>query len=159
LNEPDPSRSNFRYTRGRGESFDGPQGLPLIKPPYAKITAINLNTGEHLWWAVNGGEGPVDHPAIKHLDLPPMGTNARAGAMVTRTLLFVTEGSGRSGSATGGSPYLRAFDKRTGEVLARIQLPGHATGVPMTYLARGKQFIAVAVGSNPAQLVALSLPD
>lgn len=159
LTVPDPSRSNFRYTRGRGESFDGPQGLPLIKPPYAKITAINLNTGEHLWWAVNGGEGPVDHPAIKHLNLPPMGTNARAGAMVTKTLLFVTEGSGRSGSATGGSPYLRAFDKRTGEVLARIRLPDHATGVPMTYRAQGRQYVAVAVGANPAQLVALSLPD
>ena len=105
----------------------------------------------------NGGDGPRDHPLLKELDLPPLGSNARAGALVTKTLLFVTEGSGRSGSATGGGTKLRAFDKATGEVLAAFELPGEPTGAPMTYLADGRQYVVVAVGTAPPQLVALAL--
>ena len=106
----------------------------------------------------NGGDGPIDHEALKDLDLPPLGTNNRAGPLITKTLLFVADGSGRTGSATGGGNRLRAFDKLTGETLATFELPDHATGVPMTYMSRGKQFIVVAIGSRPAQLVALALP-
>ena len=83
----------------------------------------------------------------------------RAGALVTKTVLFVTEGSGRSGSATGGGNKLRAFNKATGAVLAEFVLPDHATGVPMTYAIDGKQYVVVAVGSSPAQFVAFSLPS
>jgi len=157
LAAPDPARSNFRFTRSQAE-FPTVDGLPLFKPPYAKIVAIDLNRGEHVWEAVNGGDGPIDHPLLEGLDLEPMGSNGRAAALVTKTLLFATEGSGRSGSATGGGPHLRAFDKQTGEVIASIGLPGQATGVPMTYSVDGKQYIAVAVGSTPAQLVALTVP-
>ncbi len=78
---------------------------------------------------------------------------------MTKSLVFVTEGSGRSGSATGGDVHLRALDKKTGEVLASFELPGDVTGVPMTYELDRRQFIVVAVGSTPAQLVALSLPE
>ena len=76
---------------------------------------------------------------------------------MTKTLVFVTEASGRSGSATGGGVYLRALDKDTGEVLGAFELPGEPTGVPMTYEVDGKQFIVVAVGTRPARLVALTL--
>ena len=108
---------------------------------------------------VNGGDGPRDHPLLKDLNLPQLGTRCRAAALVTKTLLFVTEGSGRSGSAVGGGRKIRAFDKLTGEVLAEFLLPDHATGVPMTYMTGGRQFIVVAVGSSPPQFVALALPE
>ena len=158
VGEPDPARSNFRYTRALARSaLEGPEGLPLFKPPYARIVAMDMNQGEIAWAAVNGGDGPIDHPRLKDLNLPPMGSNGRAAALVTKTLLFVTEGAGRSGSAQGGGSNLRAFDKTTGEVLATIELPGQATGVPMTYMLDGKQYVVVAVGTEPAQLVALSL--
>ena len=156
LTQPDPARSNFRYTRSRAP-FPSLDGLSVIKPPYAQIVAIDLNRGEIAWKVANGGDGPVDHPLLAGLDLPPLGSNSRAAVLVTKTLLFASEGSGRSYSASGGSNRLRAFDKQTGEQLASFELPGQITGVPMTYLAGGKQYVVMAVGTNPAQLVALSL--
>ncbi len=158
LGAPDPARSNFRYTRVRN-TIEGPRGLPLVKPPYGRVTAIDLNKGEHVWVAVNGGDGPRDHAAIAHLDLPPLGSKCRAGVLVTKSLLWVTEGAGRSGSATGGGTHLRALDKATGEELCKYELPSQPTGVPMTYLASGRQYIVLAVGSTPAQLVAFSTPE
>jgi len=156
LGQPDGARSNFRYTRVRNK-IEGPRGLPLVKPPYGRVTAIDLNKGDHVWMAVNGGDGPRDHPAIAHLDLPPLGTKCRAGVLVTKSLLWVTEGAGRSGSAVGGGTHLRALDKATGKELCKFELPSQTTGVPMTYSAGGKQFVVVAVGSSPAQLVAFAV--
>ena len=89
--------------------------------------------GEIAWKVANGGDGPIDHLlCFAGLDLPPLGSNSRAAVLVTKTLLFATEGSGRSYSASGGSHRLRAFDKLTGEQLASFELPGQITGVPMT---------------------------
>ena len=156
--EPDPSRSDFAYVRS-GSNVDGPQGLPLIKPPYGRITAIDLNRGEHVWMVTNGGDGPRDHPAIANLDLPPFGTPTRAAVLVTKSLLFVTEGSGRSGSAIGGGSGLRVLRKETGEELWHLNVGAQITGPPMTYMVGGKQFVTFAVGSNPPRLVALSLPS
>ena len=106
------------------------------------------------------GDGPRDHPALKHLNLPPLGQMGRAAPLVTRTLLFVTEGSaaGLSVPPGGGGPWLRAFDKRTGAVVAQIPLPAGATGAPMTYLHDGRQYIVVAVADegHAPELVALS---
>jgi quinoprotein glucose dehydrogenase len=157
LIEPDPSRSEFAYVRS-GSQVDGPQGLPLVKPPYGRVTAVDLNRGENVWMVTNGGDGPRDHPALKHLDLPPLGTPTRAAALVTKTLLFVTEGSGRSGSAIGGGHGLRALDKRTGAELWKTMFDAQVTGNPMTYMAAGKQLVVVPVGSDPPRLVALGLP-
>jgi len=157
LIQPDPSRSDFAYVRS-GSQVEGPQGLPLIKPPYGRVTAVDLNRGETVWMVTNGGDGPRDHPALKHLNLPPLGTPTRAAVLVTKTLLFVTEGSGRSGSAIGGGNGFRALDKATGKELWRMELDGQITGNPMTYAVDGKQFVVMPVGSDPPRLVALSLP-
>ncbi|MDX1383215.1 MAG: PQQ-binding-like beta-propeller repeat protein, partial [Thermoanaerobaculia bacterium] len=157
LVQPDPSRSDFDYVRA-GSQVEGPQGLPMIKPPYGRVTAVDLNKGENVWMVTNGGDGPVDHPAIAHLDLPPLGTPTRAAVLVTKTLLFVTEGSGRSGSAIGGGNGLRALDKRTGEELWKTMMDGQVTGNPITYAVAGKQYVVMPVGSDPPKLVALSLP-
>ena len=141
----------------------GPLGLPLIKPPWGRITAIDLNTGDHLWMVPNGDTPDCvkNHPALEGLELAPTGKAERGGLLVTKTLVFAGEGSGLFAAPrdTGG-PMFRAHDKLTGEVVAEFELPAHQTGLPMTYLQQGRQFIVVAVGArdHPAELVALALP-
>lgn len=162
LIKPDPNRSNFTYVRGGGglgAGVNGPRGLPLFKPPYGRITAINLNTGEHVW-QIPHGDGPREefNKIIGNgKDVGPLGSGG-GGPLLTKTLLFVGQGaSGRGGSGGGGTHLLRAFDKATGKVIAEIELPGSPHGTPMTYMAGGKQYIVVATAQG--QLVALSLPD
>ena len=137
----------------RGD-FRGPQGLPIHKPPYGRITAIDMNTGEHLWWIPNGDtpERIRDHPALQGVDLPNTGQTSIAITMVTKTLLVTAEGG-------GGEPRLHAVDKTTGERLATIDLPGAGQYGMMTYMHEGNQYIVVQTGGRtPAALVALRLP-
>ena len=167
-----PAQTNLRYTRGTRRWIGGPRGLPLFKPPYGRITAIDLNRGEHRWMVPNG-DGPRDHPAIKHLNLPPLGNPGRAAPVLTRSLLFIGEGSpamAQHGSRLppdmpvtiapgyGGNGF-KALDKATGETLWRIALPAGTTGAPITYTFDGKQYIVVAIGDSehPAEYVALGL--
>jgi quinoprotein glucose dehydrogenase len=147
--------------------------LPLLKPPYGRITAINLNTGDTLWVAANG-EGPRNHPLLKDLNLPPLGNPGRASPIVTKTLLFLGEGdtimNGGGArlppqmpltvAASAGGKKFRAFDKANGAVLWETELPEGTTGSPMTYMYQGKQYIVVPVGSmgGNAEFIALSLP-
>jgi glucose dehydrogenase len=157
----DPSRTNLRFKNGTREFVPGPRGLPLFKPPYGRITAINLNSGDHVWMKPNG-DGPRDHPAIKHLNLPPLGQPGRAAPLVTKTLLFIGEGDPinvRTPPGGGGKKF-RAYDKATGAVGWETALPAGTTGAPMTYLFKGKQYIVVAIGSagHPAEFIALALP-
>jgi quinoprotein glucose dehydrogenase len=157
----DPKETNLRYRASTRELLQGPRGLPLLKPPYGRITAIDLNRGEHLWMVPNG-DGPRNHPAIRHLNLGPLGHSVRSAPLVTKTLLFVTEGDQINirTPPNGGGLKFRALDKATGKTLWEIQLEAGATGAPMTYLHKGKQYIAFAIGGqqHPAELVALSLP-
>ncbi|MCH8333256.1 pyrroloquinoline quinone-dependent dehydrogenase [Candidatus Sumerlaeota bacterium] len=168
LQKGDPNRTNFNYTRTGPIYPPGPRGLPFVKPPWGRITAIDLNTGEHLWQVPNGG-APAEvrnHPDLQGLglDFSTMGQNGRPGALVTKTLLFVGEGGGvRGGVASrfgAGGPMFRAYDKRTGKVIAAIKLPANTTGPPMTYMLNGKQYICVAAAAreSPAELIALALP-
>ena len=163
LAKPDPNRSNFRYIKVRGWRPEGPRGQPLMKPPWGRITAIDLNTGEHLWMVPNGDtpEKIRNHPALEGLEIAKTGIPGRGMALVTKTLLFVGEGSGLYNfSPYSGGPMFRAYDKQTGEIIAEIELPANQTGVPMTYMHKGYQYIVVAVGAkgHPGELVALRLP-
>jgi quinoprotein glucose dehydrogenase len=127
-----------------------PSGLPLVKPPYGRITAIDMNRGE-IRWVVANGDGPRNHPLLKSLHLPPLGTPGRPALLVTKTLLFAGEGSdvvNYSKLAQGYGPHFRAYDKASGEVLADVLLPTGTTGAPITYTKNGKQMILVAVGSS-----------
>jgi len=158
----DPEHTNLRYVRGRRLFVEGPRGLPLLKPPYGRITAIDLNTGEHKWMVPNG-DGPRHHPALQHLRLPPLGQPGRAAPLLTRTLLFLGEGdpiNGRTPPGGGGNRF-RALDKSSGEVVWEFELPAGTTGAPMTYMHKGKQYVVVAIGGNrhPAEFVAFALPD
>jgi quinoprotein glucose dehydrogenase len=160
LVKPDPARSNFKYVRGGaiGLSQDGPRGLPLFKPPYGRITAINLNTGDHAW-QVPHGDGPrqrINEIIGNGKDVGPLGAGG-GGPLLTKTLLFIGQGAGgRGGAQGGGMSVLRAFDKATGKVIAEIDLPGRPNGTPMTYVAGGKQYIIVTL--NEGRLAALTAP-
>ena len=153
-------QSNLRYVRGTREFVTGPRGLPLFKPPYGRITAINLNTGYQAWTKPNG-DGPREHPAIKHLNLPPLGQPGRASPLVTKTLLFIGEGDPinvRTPPGGGGRKF-RAYDKASGAVVWEMEFPAGTTGAPMTYMYKGRQYIAFAIGSSEhqAEFVALAL--
>ena len=158
---PDPARSDLRYRAGMREIMNGPRGLPLMKPPYGRITAYDLNKGDQVWMVPNG-DGPRNHPAIAHLNLPPLGDATPSAVIATKTLLFVTQADAstpRSPVNVGGTKFM-ALDKATGETLWSIDLGVGQNGTPMTYLHDGKQYVVVAVGSTdyPAELVALALP-
>jgi glucose dehydrogenase len=138
----------------------GPDGLPFLKPPYGRITAFDMNQGAKLWTVANG-DGPRNDPAFKGLKLPPLGSIGRPVPLLTRTLLFLGESSDALyGKVGGGKPQpFRAYDKTTGQVLWQTMLPAGTTGGPITYMAGGKQFIVVPIGSSghPGQWVALGL--
>ena len=151
---PDPDFTDVHYVFANGPSPQ-PKGLPIVKPPWGRITAIDMNSGEHVWMVPNG-DTPDDvknNPALAGVEIPQTGKISRAVLLVTKTLLFAGEG-------WGGDPILRAYDKHTGEIVAEIDLPGAAAGRPMTYMLDGRQYIVLSVGRpNPAELVALALPD
>jgi quinoprotein glucose dehydrogenase len=156
---PDPAEGgNLRYTQA---TFDSgiqpqmPQGLPLLKPPYSRMTAIDLNKGDHAWMRPNGdGARFKNHPRLRDLDLPPLGGEGHAGPVLTKTLLV----SALSAGGTSGGPRLVARDKATGEIVGSVDLPGGAIGTPMTYMFEDKQYIALTVGGDVPELVALALP-
>jgi quinoprotein glucose dehydrogenase len=146
----------------RGPWGIGPQGLPLVKPPYGRITAYNMNTGDIVWQVANGEtyEWIKTHPALKGLTIPKTGRADEGGIVVTKTLAFSGQGCGLFRGGGGGGPMFYAYDKMTGAVVHEVELPASTCGNPMTYMVNGKQYIVVAVGAAnfPAELVALSLP-
>lgn len=156
LTKPNPDISNFDYVGGVGR-IAGPQGLPLFKGPYSRVTAIDLNSGDHIW-QVPLGEGLEKHPALAALNLPPQGAFGGGHPLLTKTMLMVTAGGGRGDGGAAGKLY--AFDKKTGDMLQEYDLPVRPSGTPMTYALNGKQYIAVAYGGgrSEAGIVALSLP-
>ena len=156
---PDPDEGgNLRYTQAdfdSGTQPTMPQGLPLLKPPYSRITAIDLNEGDHAWMQPNGdGDRFRNHPRLRDLDLPPLGGEGRGGPVLTKTLLV----SALSAGGSDGGPRLVARDKTTGAVVGSIDLPSGAIGTPMTYLYEGKQYIALTIGGDVPELIALALP-
>ena len=162
LDASEAGKSDFSIEIAGGGLVNGPRGLPLFKPPYGRITAIDLNKGETVWTVPNG-DGPrqkvnevLRSLGQKDADVGPLGVVGRAGPLLTKTLLFVGEGPHDPRS----EPIFRAYDKATGKVVSEFRLDAHALGTPMTYLAAGKQYIVIACGFRkwPHELVALSLP-
>ncbi len=143
LSKPDPARSDLDFVGSFLAFAAGPQGLPLVKPPWGRVTAIDLNRGEQLWMTPNGF-GPRSHPALAALGLGPLGNGAGA-PLVTKTLLFVTQGQGRGDENT---PRINVFDKRSGALLGHLPLPSEAHSNPITYLHDGRQYLVVAIGGG-----------
>ena len=162
-----PAGGNLEYTHGAPESdrLSGragrntpsmPHGLPLLKPPYSRMTAIDMNTGEHAWMTPLGnGDRIRNHPMLRDLNLPPLGGDGRGGPLVTKTLLITALSAG----GNGGGARLVAYDKATGKELGSVDLPRGAIGTPMTYMLDGKQYIALTVGGSPPELIAFALPS
>ncbi len=152
---PGGERSDMDYIRGNARAQLAP-GVSIVKPPWGRITAIDLKTGEHAWMVENGDtpDFVAERLEIDPALIPRTGKVSRAMLLVTRTLLF-------SGEGLTGGPVFRAHDKSTGEILAEIELPGTTTGLPMSYMHDGRQFVVVAVGQGgePSELVALALPQ
>ncbi len=156
---PDPAEGgNLNYTmRGLAAGIQPrmPQELPLLKPPYTRTTAIDLNEGDHAWMQPNGDGNRIrNHPMLRDLDLPPLGGDGRIGLVLTKTLLI----SALSAGGTDDGPRLIARDKASGQIIGSVDLPAPAIGSPMTYMHDGAQYIALTVGGETPELVALRLP-
>ena len=170
LIKPNPDRSNLLYNRGGTMMPPLIDGLPMLKPPYGRVTAIDLNRGDVKWTAAIG-DGPRNHPLLKDLNLPPLGAPIRNAALVTKSLLFVAMGSGNLGLArsiaVGGRPLskvapeptkLRVYDKATGAPLRDFDPPSRPLAAPMTFMHQGKQYLVVAAGGGlNAELIAFTI--
>jgi len=162
LGKSEHPESTLPFVKQTEPRFTGPQGLPdPFKPPYSRLVAIDLNKGDILWSVANG-DGLRHHPAFKGLNLPALGTPGRLAALVTKTFVFMGEGSDSGvGVPPGyGGRMFRAFEKKTGKIAWEMELPAGTSGAPMTYMVNGKQFILVAVSGrqSPGEFVALALP-
>ena len=169
LYQPDPDLGGtVTYTHGAPESErlagrgdtqpsgpQMPQGLPLLKPPYSRMSAVDMNTGEYAWQVPTGeGSRYRNHPRLRDLNLPPLGgDNGSNGPLLTKTLLFYCLTAG----GTNEGPRLVAYDKATGDEIGSVDLPSGAIGTPMTYMVDGKQYIALTVGGGP-RLITFALP-
>jgi quinoprotein glucose dehydrogenase len=158
LTRPQPNTQTSSYVSGDGLPLPRIDGLPLMKPPYGRITAYDMNKGEIAWQMANGDTPPAirNNAALKGLNIPRTGSPSHAGLLVTKTLLFAGEG-------WGGQPMFRAHDKTSGQIIWETTIPaGTQSGLPMTYLHQGRQYIVFTAGdaatSTPAQLVAFALP-
>ena len=171
LHERDPA-TGYAYTGSYEWGPTGPDDLPILKPPYGRITAIDLNTGKHLWVSAVG-RGPIDHPLLKDLrNLPPLGWSRRVFPIATQHLLLAVQagiaaeavvskrGNAMLFTSKTSEPYLFAFDPANGVQLARIELPASPFGAPMTYAVDGVQYVSIPIGGcdEPAELVTLALP-
>lgn len=147
--------SDVDYSMALGVRVPRAMGLPIVKPPYGRITAIDMNSGDHKWMMANADTPAAiaNNPALAGVEIPRTGVETKAGLLLTKTLLFAGEG-------VGGGPKLRAHDKQTGEIIAEFDLPGTQTGQPFTYEHNGKQYIAMVVSGRgtASELVAYALP-
>ena len=169
----DPARVKFDYVYNgaAGGFLSGRDDLPVVKPPWGRITAIDLNKGE-IAWQVPHGVGPKDHPLLKGLDLPERlgsaanGVLSNGGPLLTKTLLFAIQAdeSPKDMMRMGDQGQIAAWDKKTGELLWEHDLAPTPHGNPMTYLHQGRQYVVVAGGGGlagtilPSELVAFALP-
>jgi quinoprotein glucose dehydrogenase len=145
-------RSDMNYVGALGGA-PSIQGLPLMKPPYSRISALDLNSGE-LRWHVAAGDTPDrirNNPALAGMQIPRTGAISRPVVLATRTLLFQGEG-------LAGGPKLHVLDKATGAIVRDIDVSGSITSSPMTYMHEGRQYVAFWVSGSPASLVTMALP-
>jgi len=169
VRKPQPSESTYDFIGG-GQYLSGPRGLPLLKPPFGSIVAIDMNNGEHRWRIPVGRSEAMD--SIQKLGIhQPMGLPFRSWVLITKTIMIVVQmGYYDPPHFVPGlnmpimelhnlDPHLWVYDKTSGEMLAEIALPANATGAPTTYMAGGKQYIAFPVGGGPIaeELIAVSL--
>ena len=151
----DPERSDMDFIRGTPPPPEGAKplprglsvrGLPLMKPPYGRITALDLNKGELAWQVAHGetADNIKGNPALEGIDLPRTGRMGRIGVLVTKSLVIAGEG-GFATTPAGRGAMLRAYDKATGNEVGEVFIPAPQTGSPMSYMLDGKQYLAVSI--------------
>jgi quinoprotein glucose dehydrogenase len=138
------------------------QGLPLLKPPYGRITAIDLSKGD-ISWQIAHGETPDqirNHPALKGLNIPRTGQLGKLGPLVTKTLVICGDAINTTMPSGQRGAMLRAYDKKTGTEKAAVFMPGPQVGAPMTFMLNGSQYIVLSIGGGnmKAELIAYRLP-
>lgn len=138
------------------------RGLPLLKPPWGRITAIDLARGEIVWRIPHGAtpDHVRNHPALQGVEIPRTGRSGQVGTLVTRTLLIAGDGGVATAPDGRRGAMLRAYDKATGREVGAVRMPARQTGSPMTYLQGGRQYIVVAIsgGGHAGELRAFRLP-
>jgi quinoprotein glucose dehydrogenase len=138
------------------------QGLPLLKPPYARISAIDLNKGEILWQIAHGetADNVRNNPALKGLNVPRTGRPGLISPLITKTLVVAGEGGVFTTPSGQRGAMLRAYDKTNGKDAGAVYMAAPQSGSPMTYMLNGKQYIVLAIsgGNYSGELVAFRLP-
>jgi quinoprotein glucose dehydrogenase len=164
---PKPGTSDMAWVLGKPADAAGAppplmvQGLPIIKPPYGQISAIDLDKGAILWQIAHGEtpDNVRNHQALKGVNIPRTGRPGVIGTLVTRTLVIAGESGVFTMPSGQRGAMLRAYDKKTGKEMGAVPMPAGQTGSPMTYMLNGKQYLVVAIGGNiPAELIAFALP-
>ena len=139
------------------------QGLPLVKPPYGLLTAINLDKGEIAWQVPHGDTPDVvrNHPLLKGMNIPKTGQNGPVGLVVTKTLVIMGDPQVTTTPEHPRGAMLRAYDKATGKQVGAVYLPAAQSGSPMTYMSNGRQYIVVAIsgGAYSGEYIAFALPS
>ena len=159
-----PAPAGAATTAGVGSGLNlNPQGLPLLKPPYGRITAINMDTGEFVWQIAHG-ETPDyirNHPALQGRTIPRTGQAGYVGVLVTKTLVIAAEPQITTTADHPRGAMLRAYDKATGKEVGAVWMPAPQSGSPMTYMVNGKQYIVVPVsgGNYSGEFLAFRLPE
>jgi len=140
--EKPTGKTPSRWAALRSDDVRGPDGLPLFKPPYSQIVAIDMNTGEHVW-TLPIGETPervLNHPELQDMDIPTTGTGSNAAMLVTRTLFAYAS------EASDGTPMLYFVNKETGEQVGGVDVDRQTRYGMMTYLHEGRQYIILQTG-------------
>ncbi len=180
LVQPEAGRSDMLYVRGVARNPNPPptpaagapagggggggglnvQGLPLVKPPYGRITALDMNKGDLAWMIAHGDTSDAikNHPALKGLNIPRTGRQGRIGVLTTKTLVIAGEG-GFNTTPQGRGAMLRAYNKATGAEVGAVYMPAPQTGSPMTYSVAGTQYVTVSVSGPgyPGELLVYKL--
>lgn len=176
-------RFRVRFAAGTGDNPDAPptqsfvtpdvpstpvprlevDGLPIVKPPYGVLAAIDLDEGE-LLWQVPHGETPDEvrnHPALRDMVIPRTGQRGNVGLVVTKTLVIMGDPQITTTPTYGRGAMLRAYDKATGAEVGAVWMPAQQSGSPMTYTLNGRQYIVVAVsgGAYSGEYIAYTLPE
>jgi quinoprotein glucose dehydrogenase len=161
----DPKRSDMDFINGGGGESGGRiaiDNLPIVKPPWGRITAIDLNKGEIVWQVAHGetADDVRDHPALKGVSIPRTGRPGRVGVLTTKTLVIAGDGGVATQPNGERGAMLRAYDKATGKEVGAVFLTAPQTGSPMTYMHDGRQYIVVSISGarSPAEIVAFRLP-
>jgi quinoprotein glucose dehydrogenase len=157
---PPPS---FPGSAGRRKLAEGLNGLPLVKPPYGVMAAIDMKNGSLLFQVPHGDTPDAirENPALKGMDLGKTGQNGSVGVLITKTLVIAGDPQFTAPPGRGRGAMLRAYNKMTGEQVGEVLLPAPIVGHPMTYSLNGRQYIVVGVsgGNYRGEYISLALPQ